>query len=299
MNNCDQIALNLIFLKETEKLLLETSNSGIPIIILKGIALVTILQNQLNRPVSDIDIMIHKQDLHKVKDILHKLGYFPVKPNFEKSENKDLTIPYKNNRGILIEIHTELINVERYRILTIIDNKKIWEDLRNIKIQNQYGYILASHFFLIHLCLHVAIQHGLRGFQWFTDIHNFIEYENDRIDWLKVEKYSKEFRIEKPVYYALWITKQFHNISIPDFLLSQWEIKYPSKILKKIFLENYFLNYQTMEFTIPFFLTENLFDKIKMVFYKQKPYKIFKFCLKGILGIIFLLKKYSLKALKN
>jgi hypothetical protein len=67
---------NLYFLKELRGLLGLFKKNNIPLMLLKGVALIsTVYDNPAHRPMSDIDLMIREEDLEKAHLLILKKGY--------------------------------------------------------------------------------------------------------------------------------------------------------------------------------------------------------------------------------
>jgi len=229
----------------------------IEIILLKGMALIqTIYPNIALRPICDIDMLIHQQDFPVVKAGLEGLGYF--NSVFYREDF------YQDN--IMVDVHEELINITRIksrRNAHRIDMDEVWRRSLAIEINRQNARILSPEHTLMELCLHLTLHHGLQGLIWFVDIARLVEYYKNEIDWNKFIKETSDYRINRPVYYALFYVNKILRQDIPEYVLNQLKPERQNLLERKIF--NLILSGRTLE-NIRFFFTlttmENLRDKL-------------------------------------
>jgi predicted house-cleaning noncanonical NTP pyrophosphatase (MazG superfamily) len=229
----------------------------IEIILLKGMALIqTIYPNIALRPIYDIDILIHPQDFAFAKAGLEALGY--LNSAFYREDF------YQDN--IMVDVHEELINITRIksrRKAHRIDMDEFWKNSLAIEINGQGARILSPEHTLMELCLHLTLHHGLQGLVWFVDIARLVEYYKNEIDWNKFIKETSDYRINRPVYYALFYVNKILRQDIPEYVLNQLKPERQNLLERKIF--NLILSGRILE-NIRFFFTlttmENLWDKL-------------------------------------
>jgi len=234
----------------------------IEIILLKGIALIqTIYPNIALRPIYDIDILIRPQDFAVVKAGLEELGYF--NSVFYREDF------YQDN--IMVDVHEELINMTRIksrRKAHRIDMDEVWRSSLAIEINGQKARILSPEYSLMELCLHLTFHHGLQGLIWFVDIARLIEYYKNEIDWNRFIKETSDYRINKPVYYALFYVSKILKQDIPEYVLSQLRPQRQNFLERKIF--NMILSGRPLENTRFFFTLINLETFLDKIFFLRE-----------------------------
>jgi len=234
----------------------------IEIILLKGIALIqTIYPNIALRPIYDIDILIRPQDFPVVKAGLEELGYF--NSVFYREDF------YQDN--IMVDVHEELINITRIksrRKAHRIDMDEVWRRSLAIEINGQKARILSAEHSLMELCLHLTFHHGLQGLIWFVDIARLIEYYKNEIDWNRFIKETSDYRINKPVYYALFYVSKILKQDIPEYVLSQLRPQRQNFLERKIF--NMILSGRPLENTRFFFTLINLETFLDKIFFLRE-----------------------------
>jgi hypothetical protein len=265
---------NILLLKELEKILIALKNENIPVMVLKGAALLeNVYSNVALRPMNDIDILVKKESLPKINIVLKKCGYFNLGKDTIKTEVA--VSPYLNSavykkpsfEGCFLHVHWHLVNttipVEMY--YDKIDMVKIWKEAEPTRIGGTEALTLAPHHFLIHLCEH-ALNHFFDKLILLYDVHIFIERNLDRFDWKKFVDETLNFNLARPAYYTLYFTTKFFETQVPDYVLERLkpakfsfgERKFVSSVLNGK-LPSYF------PFLIYLAMSKGIFKKIKFI----------------------------------
>ena len=220
---------NTLLYEKLNNILKYFQEAEIEVILLKGVALAgTIYPDIALRPMYDIDILIHKQDFSLVEDKLKELGYINSSA-YPEDFHKD---------NMMVDVHWDLMNITRvksrmqsYRI----NMDEIWKNSRIIASNGQKSRILSPEHFLMDLCLHLVLHHGLSGLIWFIDIARLIEYYKNEIDWNRFVDGCLRYKIYKPVYYVLSYVKEILGQEIPGFVLDGLKPKRQNLLEKKAF----------------------------------------------------------------
>jgi hypothetical protein len=253
-------ARNTLLSERLKEILSSFNQADIEVIILKGMALAQTIYNDIGlRPMYDIDILIHRDDLGLVKDKLNKLGYTNSSA-YPEDFHKD---------SIMVDVHWELMNVTRVscrRCVYSLDMDKIWEDARSIEIEGKKVKVLSIEHCLMELCLHLYFHHGLSGLIWSIDIAKVIEYYNNEIDWTKLIEDTNRYKIYRPVYYTLFYVKEILQTEFPGFVLDELKPKRQGKLEKKFFdLILSGTSIENIRFLFTLSAIENLFDKVRFL----------------------------------
>jgi len=244
-------ARNALLYEKLNNILDSFNRMNIEAILLKGIALArTVYSDIALRPMYDIDLLIHKQDFSLVKEKLNELGYvnYPAYP-------EDFY-----NQNMMVDVHCDLTNVTRVKSRNRSYNLNIdqaWESSRLIEIEGQRVRILSPEYFLIDLCLHLTLHHGLSGLIWFVDIDRLIKYYKNEIDWRRFVDTCLRYKIYQPVYYVLSYVKEILGRQIPHSVLDELKPKRQNWLEKKVF--NSILSGATLE-NIRFFFTLSMIE---------------------------------------
>lgn len=201
---------------------------GLQVIVLKGGALAeTIYGNMAVRPMSDIDLLIKKEDLLSVDKQLNMLGYRPsdISVNdIDFSSAYLTTLDYRSSskNSISFHIHWHFINssVPNESYIQNVKIERIWQDAEKACIANGETFVMAPHHLLIHLSEHaLRVMHSFNRYSYFCDIDRVIHFYKDRLNWESLIRDSFHFKLDRMVYLSLYFTAVFLNTKIPKDVL--------------------------------------------------------------------------------
>ena len=189
-------AWNMFLYDELSKVLKAFKDAGIDVIVLKGAFLAeTIYKNIGLRPMGDVDLLIKKEDLQKVKKKLVQLMYhapvYPTKWHEQWQTEQAEEIHYTNqDKNIMIDVHW---NIQPPSIPFQIDINKFWENAQPVKIAGVETLMFTPEDLLQHLCLHLdkEINNGALPFRWYCDIAEVIRHYGEKLIgniWCKAPK---------------------------------------------------------------------------------------------------------------
>lgn len=207
---------NMLIREEMKKLLEIFNTEKIRTILLKGFFLAEkIYKNLALRPMTDIDILIKKEDFPKVNEILSSLGYSSIINSYHILDNPFLysaTFSCQNHRvmdSFSIDLHWHILSSTWLMgfLSDGIDMRRIWEQAEPIKIDNVDVLTLSPAHLLIFLSLH-GFSHNFERIILLTDILETIIYHEDKLEWNKVKEEAQRLEVENILSYALYFTFQ-------------------------------------------------------------------------------------------
>ncbi len=156
-------AQNLVKFNELEKVLQIFKEAGVPVIILKGAALAKTVYGSIgNRPMNDVDLLIHPQDRMRIMPILEMNGY-QIKPwpqekfhPYNISVTSEIDIIAKT--GTIFDLHWDLISFEWVKLMTRLDMQALWQSAQSVNMNGLQVLQLSPYDNLIHICLHLMMQ---------------------------------------------------------------------------------------------------------------------------------------------
>jgi hypothetical protein len=215
---------NTILCEEAKRILIIFNEENIKAIILKGIFLAqNIYKNIALRPMSDIDLLIKKEDLARANTILTSLGYASP-PNYTDYLKKDLiasinTLLYNKNHAstFFIHLHWHLINSTwpLDSLVSKMDMERIWAYAKPIQLDSINALILSPEHYLLYLAHH-SFNHSFDRFILFSDILEFLRCYKDRIDWKVLSEEAKRFNLSRILYYSLFLASKRLRYDIPE-----------------------------------------------------------------------------------
>lgn len=233
---------NMQLLKETGKVLNSFNYAKIKVISFKGPSLVKIIyKNPALRPFLDIDLLISKDDLPKVIDILKDMGYslpeYLLPLELYTKYHFHLLFIKKNGHQTNLEIHWDLKDNFKYPPMGIME---IWRDARQVEISGAPAMIMAPEDLLIYLCHHID-RHGYMNrfintqqdcysfilnelswnrLIWFVDVYEVIKYYGKRINWMNLIEKSNRWDKNGSVASSLHLTNQLFQVGLEPHILN-------------------------------------------------------------------------------
>lgn len=178
---------NMLLLGELGKVLKLFKDNGVQVIVLKGAALLgNVYKNIALRPMSDIDILIHKSDLETAVELISTLGYEDacedISEDFAEQYRSELTMIRTGDSPVRIELHWKLLNFS----YGTGDVEHIWETAVPAKIEGFDVPTLSPEYQIVYLSSHLAFHHHLTGLIWFCDIYEIVRNNGESINWKRV-----------------------------------------------------------------------------------------------------------------
>lgn len=208
------LAKNMVFLKELDSILKYLNDNQIPIILLRGAAFLKTIYRDIGlRYFDDIDIFIKGNHYDKICKLLKKNGFTSL-PFYPDRYLKD---------SLNIDLHTSLFNVSRIRSRAYaikIKNEEIWKDARQINSHYPNILSLSPYDNILILSLH-SLKHSFAQLIWFVDMNEIINQNKDNLDWDKLLQRAELFNLTRPLYYSLFYLKKTMNSPIPDFVFNK------------------------------------------------------------------------------
>ena len=215
-------ARNSLLYDELRNVLNGFRDKKIEVIVLKGAALAdTVYPNRALRPMSDIDLLVRKEQLGKVESKLLDMGYMVeerVKPKEFQREHHYHWV-FKKKSAIAVEIHW---NIKRPTGPFRIDIDGLWDRAKPIQIAGVEALALSPEDLLLHLCQHMHKHKLIGGIRPLCDIAHVVEYYKDAIEWTVFETRSYQWGIAQYAYLALYLAKELLDARIPSSFLDDF-----------------------------------------------------------------------------
>lgn len=288
------VARNLFLNGEFFKIFDVFSKKNIPLIPLKGIALIQkIYPDSGNRYIGDIDLLIKAKDVPKAASFLQESGYSGPSSYFNPEKPYSIylnSLPFSKPTQIpyFVHLHWHLLNSTLPLFMYRIDMKEIWQAAKSETHQNREILMVAPHHLIIYLCIH-AFKHSFNKISLFYDIQKAIQFYRDELDWKAVGEVARDWGATLPLYYSLYFTSKILKVDGStsltinpessrriDFLEDILNIIKPEKITKsgyRIISSISKDKLGTHNLVLPLYLdiTGSLLNKIKFIFLSLFP----------------------------
>ena len=225
---------------ELQKVISLLNHAQIQVIVLKGASLIeTVYKNIALRPMDDVDLLVERKDLFKIKSILYQAGYAKQDElNQENLEKFGGEIRLYKKEGLFLDIHSNLSQYERFgNIFRIDTGEEIWTRSKIYNVSEGRLRMLNPSHLIMHLCMHLAISHSFFRLSRFCDLRETVLTYRQNIDWHDLILEAKRYKIKKIVYYSLFLTQELFGQIVSNDVL---EALRPNK--KQIILTDYFVS---------------------------------------------------------
>ena len=194
-----------------------------PVIVLKGAALLSSVYEDFGlRMLGDVDILVKPADVPKINKVLSQSGYQSDHTlSFYRVTNYLNSLVYgKNGSPLLLHLHWHLINnaLPNYIYAEKINMDKLWKEAIPLKIRESDALCLAPHHQLLHLSEH-AMKHSYNTLIHVWDIHQMINHGKEKLDWEMICVEAEEFQLKGPLFYSLWLSKEYFGTRVPQGIL--------------------------------------------------------------------------------
>jgi hypothetical protein len=202
------------------KLVALFKTQGIPMIAYKGPALaVSAFGDVTRRQFRDLDLLIRKQDLWKVKQLFVANGY---RPGWNLTSAQEAAVaryhyeyPFRcKDKPILVEVHWEL--AEHFFSFEL-EVDQLWDRLDTVSVYGRQLPTLSAEDSLIVLCAHGA-KHLWKRLGWIYDIAHLIGRRKD-IDWRLVIDRANALGSIRMVWLGLLLSNDLLGAEVPNDLM--------------------------------------------------------------------------------
>ncbi|MFA5179796.1 MAG: nucleotidyltransferase family protein [Syntrophales bacterium] len=194
--------------------------TGIPFLVLKGIALAEhVYPHFAMRTTSDLDILIHKEDLLRADLAMGKAGYHAQDSTPEQALLNppgylaSLEYHKPGTAFAYVHLHWHLINTSTPAIYFIkkVDMERIWEKSVIANVADAEVRLLCPEHLIIYLCEHaLRVGHSFDRLILICDILYTIKTYNDHLAWDSIAAEAKSLGLLNFTYLGLKIV-QFYG----------------------------------------------------------------------------------------
>jgi Uncharacterised nucleotidyltransferase len=223
------------------------------------------------RQSGDLDILVHKNDVVRAKELIFSKGYeiiWPQLPLNSYQEASHLEAKYNYTffneiNGIVIELHWGI--TPKYFSFPP-DPDWLWKQPVQMSFGSTEVYSFSPEDYLLILCVHGSNHCWIR-LSWICDISEIVK-KHPTLNWNYIVQEADQFGVKRILLLGLLIAHDFLGTNLPEYILvmidqdaSVRNLEY--QIAKK-YLENDYIGSSSLE--IPLFhlkLRERFTDKIR------------------------------------
>ncbi|HKP72844.1 MAG TPA: nucleotidyltransferase family protein [Pyrinomonadaceae bacterium] len=217
-------ALNVYLSGELRRLLKLFAAHGIDAIPYKGPALASLAYGSIAlRHFGDLDILVRKRDVLRVKELLVAEGYALQPPLNEVQQSMMLrtqcNLPFtRDAHRMIVEIHWEV----SARLFSLpLGGESLWRRSRQTTFEGMTVSALAPEDLLLSLCVHGA-KHQWERLSWITDIAQLLEVLHD-LDWPYLLEHARASGSERMLLLGLFVAHDLLDAPVPARVKEMFE----------------------------------------------------------------------------
>ncbi len=174
------------------------AEAGLATVVLKGAALGdTLYGNSALRPMTDLDLLLHEQDVAAAIDVLHQRGYrsagAEVRPGHALDFENEVVVRSAGTPSLAVELHWHLLDSPFYQ--DRLNERWFWDTARPARVAESDALVLGLEATLLHLSAHYVLHHRAQGMRWIGDIAGLVATRGPDIDWQLLLARATEFKL--------------------------------------------------------------------------------------------------------
>ncbi len=205
---------------ELRKVLHVLDAAGVETTLLKGAFLASCVYDDfVERPMSDFDIFVRREDLPQAAAALHNAGYLCTEgwPNPVCLAG---ALHFTSPAGQAIELRYDLTQGTRLRGAVTFHEEEMWARRRTFTTRAK-GTLCSldptDH--LLYLAYHAGILHLFTALIWLIDIDRFIRRFHKEITWTDLPKRARQIGCATCLWHCLGLTQQLLGTPIEESVL--------------------------------------------------------------------------------
>jgi hypothetical protein len=214
-------ARNMLLAQELASILRAFEVRQVACVPVRGLALAELLYGDITaRPMGDIDLLVHKGDLHGVAAILKGLGFQEMdrRPGFARAFSSTLEF-FKDRHGwIIVEPHWTIAYPP---FADRVDMDMVWRRCAPGRVVGVDARLLDHADLLVHLCFHLIHQGENAPLLWLYEIDRLLRQEKTGLDWSQVLLVARQTGLELFLAEVLGKVTTLFDSPLPDHVLSQ------------------------------------------------------------------------------
>lgn len=231
---------NLLLLRELGRCLKALSAAAVPVIVLKGAALIeTVYSNVSLRPMVDVDLLVPRDALTAMRHVLESLGYtlerIETHSGSVAAYENELTFLRQGKFDTWLDVHWSLFDSTYYQDRIAMD--WFWDTARSAEIAGVPTRVLGPEALIIHLCGHLALHHMGAGLLWWNDIAEVLMFYGAEIDWPELLARTQDYGLLIPVRTVLTRAADEWGAPVPADVLRELRAQHHSPTEQRVFTE--------------------------------------------------------------
>ena len=186
-------------------------------VALKGLAVAPTLYDSFAlRPLHDLDLLIHPEQVPLAQEILRARGYSSepeLVPGFRLRYQIDLSFTHPKPFPHNVELHWHLYRPRYTQLKTRME--WFWAHTEETGIARHVTRVLEPTAQFLHLAGHSALGHRGERWLWLYDIARLVEKRGAALDWDELVRKGEEFGLMSALQATCASLRELFDISVP------------------------------------------------------------------------------------
>ncbi len=222
-------AKNTMLYSEFGRVVNSLRDKDIDVMAMKGAVLAELVYQDIGtRSMSDVDLLIRKEDIAKADTVLNTLGYKAADLSpFDSKETPDNYLTTRDYRSSKpgkpsFHVHWHIVNSSiPAPYSSTIDMNDIWKDAVSVEIAGTTLKSMSPHHSMIHLSEHaMRVTHSASKLIYLVDVASLIKRYGDALDWNKTVRTGKAYGVDNFIHNILKLTLLTTGVNIPERVLN-------------------------------------------------------------------------------
>lgn len=214
-------ARNVLLAQELSSILQAFEVRQVACVPVRGLALAELLYGDvIARPMGDIDLLVQKEDLSKVAQVLKGLEFQEVdrRPGFAAAFSYTLEFVKDRHGWVIVEPHWSIAYPP---FADRVDMDQVWKRCVRGRVVGVDTWLLGPADLLVHLCFHLIHRGDSAPLLWFYELDRLLRQEKAALDWPQVMLLARETGLALFLAEVLGKVKGLFDSPIPDEALSE------------------------------------------------------------------------------
>ncbi len=287
---------NIFLTKELLRLLNLFEAHGVPAVPLKGPVLaVSVYGDSSLRQFTDLDILVHPQDVSKARNLLISQGYRAWRYHQQTSAQKtaSLQVQYESNfvsddGKVGVELHWSLIDRQDSFPL---DLSRLWERLEPVSLAGMMVPNFSPEDLLLFLCVHGAKPwHRWGRLGWLCDVAELIRAQQG-LDWEWVMAQAGQLGSERRLWLGLRLASDLLGTALPETVRSRMQAdpivkSLAAQVCERLFDETDHPAKSSDRFRFHLKTMERRPDRVRTRFYRVLTRTVIKWAIRPPIGLL-------------
>ncbi len=212
-NYLNNAGRNLFISRQIENIFAEFALEEIPLLLLRGADFFKSLYPDMGmRAMSDVDMVVHKKDLPKVKALFERLRY---------SHPQGYVYLFSKD-GVFFDIHPDVAGFWRVnswpRCLGIRD-RDVWQKAVVVNQEAPLIKTLWLYDAILCCCAH-AQEHSFSRLIWFYDVALLIKKNTEEFSADILIDRARQYNLEKPLFFVMRYIEEKKLIALPERIIA-------------------------------------------------------------------------------